>query len=95
MEDMDNNMERRAVVVLAIEHTLLRYGTSNLENIQKIIRKEFNCNLSDCYDHPEYLNKVLRDQFGVSYQDVIKSLSQFLEEFKYQRPIAEFLSKIK
>lgn len=44
---------------------------------------------------PEYLNKVLKDLFGPSYSEIVNSVSKYLEEFSYQRPIVEFLHKIK
>jgi len=83
------------MVVLAIEHTLLQIGMATLEKVQSKIRKDYNCDLSDCYTHPEYLNKVLKDLFGPSHIEIVKSVNKYLEEFSYQRPIAEFLHKIK
>ena len=84
----------KIVVILAIEHTLLQTSKDALEKVQTKIRKEYNCSLTECFDHPEYLNKVLKDLFGKSHTEVIKSVSRYLDDFTYQKPIAEFLDKI-
>lgn len=82
------------MVVLAIEYTLLQLGMPTLEKVQEKLRAEYNCSLSDCYAHPEYLNKVLKDLFGPAHLEIVKSISKYLEEFTYQKPISEFLLKI-
>ena len=70
-------------------------GKGTLEKVQAKIRKEYKCSLSDCYAHPEYLTKVLKSIFGKSYPKIVKSVSNYLDDFTYQRPIAEFLDKIR
>ena len=86
--------EYKKMVVLAIEYTLLHLGTPTLEKVQSKLREDYNCSLSDCYTNPEYLNKVLKDLFGPAHLEIVKSISKYLEEFSYQRPISEFLLKI-
>ena len=93
MSNIYNN-ENKKVAVLAIEYTLLQIGVATLEKVQSKLREEYNCSLSDCYSHPEYLNKVLKDLFGPAHLEIVKSVSKYLDEFSYQRPIAEFLHKI-
>ena len=87
--------EYKKVAVLAIEYTLLQIGMPTLEKVQSKLRVDYNCSLSDCYAHPEYLNKVLKDLFGPAHLEIVKSISKYLEEFSYQRPISEFLLKIR
>jgi hypothetical protein len=87
--------EYKKVVVLAIEHTLLQIGIAALEKVQSKLREDYNCSLSDCYSHPEYLNKVLKDLFGPAHSEIVKSVSKYLDEFSYQIPIAEFVQKIR
>ena len=91
---IDSN-ELKIVVVLAIEHTLLQMDKGTLEKVQAKIRKEYKCSLSDCYTHPEYLAKVLKSLFGKSHTKIVKSVSDYLDDFSYQRPIVEFLDKIR
>ena len=83
------------MVVLAIEHTLLKTSVNTLEKVQAELYQKFNCDISECYEHPEYLNKVLKDLFGVSQHEISKNVNQYLNEFSYQEQISEFLNKIK
>ncbi len=69
-----NHNEMKTLVVFAIEHTLLQISNVTLEKVEKKIRDEYNCTLSECYEHPEYLNKVLKDLFGKSYLEIVKSI---------------------
>ncbi|MGI0018242.1 MAG: hypothetical protein ACREA1_05995 [Nitrosotalea sp.] len=94
MSTSDSNGSK-AMVIFAIEHTLLIIGKNTLEEVQAKLDQEYKCSIQDCYEHPEYLNKVLKTIFGTAYYQVILDMNNYLEEFAYQRPIAEFLSKIK
>ena len=85
----------KAIVILAVEHTLLKIGKKTLEKVQEEMHQKYKCDISDCYEHPEYLSKILKDLFGVSYHEVVRDVNKYLDEFAYQRPIAEFLAKIK
>lgn len=87
--------EMKAIVVLAIEHTLLKISKNTLEKVQEEIHQKYKCSISDCYEHPEYLSEILKDLFGNSYHDIVRDVNMYLDEFAYQRPIAEFLDKIK
>ena len=87
--------EMKTIVVLAIEHTLLKISKKTLEKVQEEIHQKYKCNISDCYEHPEYLSKILKALFGDSYHEVVRDINKYLDEFAYQRPIAEFLIKIK
>ena len=85
----------KTVVVLAIEHTLLKIGKKTLEKVQEEMHQKYKCDISDCYEHPEYLGNILKDLFGDSHHDVVRDVNRYLDEFAYQRPISEFLDKIK
>lgn len=92
---MNNRIEQKTLVILAIEQILLKISNSTLENVEAKLHNEYNCTISDCYEHPEYLTNVLKDLFGIAYRQVVKDVSVYLEEFAYQRSIAEFLEKIR
>jgi hypothetical protein len=87
--------EQKAIAVLAIEHTLLKISTATLGKVETRLQEEYRCTLSDCYDHPEYLSSVLRDLFGPSHLEIVQDVNSYLEEFTYQKPIADFLEKIR
>jgi hypothetical protein len=90
-----DNKAFKTMIILAIEYTLLKTNMNNLEKVQEELYQKFNCGISECYEHPEYLNKVLKDLFGVSQHEIIEDVNRYLNEFSYQEQIAEFLDKIK
>lgn len=94
MNTTENNVTK-TMVILAIEHTLLNISNRTLEEVQAKLYQEYNSSIQDCYEHPEYLGKVLKDLFGAASNQVIKDVNLYLDEFTYQRPIAEFLDKIR
>lgn len=94
MNTAENNVTK-TMVVLAIEHTLLNISNPTLEEVQSKLYQEYKCSIQDCYEHPEYLGKVLKDLYGPASNQIIKDVNLYLDEFAYQRPIVEFLDKIR
>lgn len=94
MSKIDNKI-CKTMVVLAIEHTLLKTSANTLEKVQTDLYQKFNCDISECYEHPEYLNKILKDLVGVAQHEIVNNVNLYLDEFSYQEQIAEFLAKIK
>jgi hypothetical protein len=90
----DDRNVRKIVVGLAIEHTLLKINKNLLDKVENIIWKRYHCSIADCYDHPDYINQVLKEIFGSSYSEVVKSVEKYLEEFKNEYVIEKFLEKI-
>jgi hypothetical protein len=73
-----DSKEMKTIVVLAIEHTLLKIGKKTLEKVQEEMHHRYKCNISDCYEHPEYLNKILKDLFGDLYHEVVRDIKSTL-----------------
>ncbi len=95
VEQLSTPREQKAIAILAIEHTLLKISTVTLEKVESKLQSEYECNLSDCYEHPEYLSRILKDLFGPAHDKIIQDVNSYLEEFTYQKPIADFLEKIR
>ena len=90
----DNDLVKKALVSLVIETTLLEIGKETYDKVVHDLYKKYYCYLPDCYDHPEYLSAILKDVYGVSYKQVIKSINKQLEDFGHHEPIARFLKVI-
>ena len=82
---------RKGLVSVVLEKTLLDIGVGTYYKVIDELKKRYQCYLPDCYDHPEYLSVILKDLYGNSYRGIIKSISQELEQFSYQKPIAKFI----
>lgn len=79
------------MLTITIEKALLDFGKPTLEKVIGRLDKEYDCYLPDCYEHPEYLAKILKDLYGNGSIVIIKSILGQLEEFNYQKPIEKFL----
>ena len=92
---LDNKGEaKKALVLLAIEKSLLTFGEPVYEKVTYNLKNEYNCYLSDCYAHPEYLSEILKKLYGDVHRQIIKSINKELEEFSYAEPVEKFLEVI-
>jgi hypothetical protein len=85
---------RRALVVLAIEDTLLKVGQITYYEVLDKLYDNYDCYVSDCYDHPEYLSQVLKELYGDGRLPIIESIKQYLAEVNTQEDIEKFIIKI-
>ena len=92
--DATDDQIKKALVALAIEHVLLEIGKPVLEKVASNLFHEYHCYIPDCYERPEHLSKVLKDLFGNSYMEIVKSINQRLEQFASQKSINRFLKVI-
>jgi hypothetical protein len=90
----DQNKINKAMVSIVIEKVLLNFGKAAYDKVIEILNKEYHCGLTDCYEHPEYLHKVLKKFFGNASNVVIESIKENLEEYKQQKQVAKFLKVI-
>ena len=83
----------KALVSMALEHTLLDFGKDVFDKvIKKLSENDFF--LSDCFDHPEYLNKILNEQFGAYYKKIIHAIQVWLGDSSSNQLISDFLSTV-
>ena len=74
-----------------IESTLLKIGKPIYEKVVHDLSKKYHCYLTDCYDHPEYLNEILKELYGNTHDVIVKSIKKQLDEFSNHKHIARFL----
>jgi hypothetical protein len=92
--NLDQKQLRKAIVSLAIEKVLLGIGQPVYDKTIKQLSKDYNCYLPECYEHPEYLNKVLKKIFGNAYVAVVDAIKKELNEQIIEKPIELFVSAI-
>jgi hypothetical protein len=83
---------REILVYTILEKTLSSAGIYH--KMTSEIEKRYNCNLYDCYKHPEYFSSILGDKHGDMYDMITESINKQLEMFSYEKPIARFLQVI-
>ena len=92
--DLDHNQLRKAMICLAVEKALLEIGNPIYEKTIKQLSKDYNCYLPDCYEHPEYLNKVLKKIFGNAHITIVDAIKNELNECLTEKPIWVFVTAI-
>lgn len=93
MEASDTQI-KKALVTFAIEKALLDMGEPVYQKVAKVLKDDYNSYIPDCYDHPEYLKRILSDLYGNAHQTIINSIRNSLAEFNHQEPIRKFVSAI-
>ena len=78
----------------AIEKTLLDLGKPTYDKVMDMLKNEYHCYLTDCYEHPEYLNGVIKKLSGDSSVAIVVSITNELKEFLYKEPIRRFVEAI-
>lgn len=81
----------KALTVFAIEKTLLDIGKPVYDKVVDRLNKKYSCYMPDCFEKPEYLKAVLKELYGESYDEIIRTIQQELDEFAYKKRIEEFL----
>ena len=90
---MPGNSEMfKSVVTASVEKSLLEMGILELDLVTSRLKEDYNCEISDCLDHPEYLKQILRELFGNSHQDILKSIHESLERTSMEQPLVHFLN---
>ena len=92
MNHYSDRQNYRDLIGLAIEKTLSEISFPLLETVQIRLEEDYNCEFSDCLDHPEYLNKILRDIYGKSYYAIVTSIQKNLKEFESKQLVQNFLT---
>ncbi|VVC05961.1 Uncharacterised protein [uncultured archaeon] len=90
----NGNQVRKALVSLAIESSLLEIGKPTYDEVSHKLYKDHKCYIPDCYEHPEYLKKILQDLYGNASIVIIETMKKHLEEFEEQKGIDIFIAGI-
>ncbi len=84
----------KALVSMALEHTLLDFGKDVFDKASKRLYGE-DFIISDYFDHPEYFSKILNEQFGTSYTKIIDSMQVWFGDSPLNPLISDFLRNVR
>jgi len=82
----DSNV-RKALVLIAIEETLMKISRKDYERVVTRLKTKYNCYIPACYHHPEYLKDILEGLYGESSGQIINQIKEKLEKFSNQLPV--------
>lgn len=85
---------KKALVAFAIEKALLDMGEPVFQKVTSALKDDYNCYVPDCYEHPEYLKRILFDLYGNAHDAIINSIKNSLRDFSHKEPIQKFVSAI-
>ncbi len=92
MIDPFNLDVKKALVTLVIQEALIEVSKVMFELVFERLRKDYNCYVSDCYNHPEYLKDILKDFDDEFYHLIFNKIAKKLEKYSYQKQVKEFLT---
>jgi hypothetical protein len=85
---------KKSVVLFVLRQSILESGTAAFEMVNRSLFEKYRCEISNCFEKPEYLSDVLRYVFDGSYVAIIESIKKNLDKFSQENGIKEFLEKI-
>ena len=94
LEGLGYDKVRQGLVSAILEKTLLDIGSGACCTVKDELKKRYQCHLTDCYVHPEYLTSILKDLYGDASVQIVQMINKKLEEFSYQKPIAKFMESL-
>jgi hypothetical protein len=93
MDDTKDQTYRELVTVI-LEKALGRLGTPLYTVIVRRLQNQYHCTLSDCFEHPEYLNEILKDLYGNARVSVLDFINKNLARANRNQEIEKFLTVI-
>ena len=84
----------RALIAFSIEKVLLDVGKPMLDKVATRLYKEYQCYIPDCYEHPDYLNNVLRSVFGNSYLTISEAIKFELIDHLEDKTVLKLVNAI-
>lgn len=84
--------KNKAALALAIDVTLMRRGGDSYYRFVFKLRNEYDCEIIDCYDKPQYLKNTLKEVYGNEYDSIIEDIKLELGDSLSEEDIAEFLA---
>ena len=79
--DFDRRDLMKALVTLSVEKVLLKMGKPVLEKVSNKLQKEYKCYIPDCYEHPEYLESVIKSLYGNAHRIILDEIKNELVEY--------------
>jgi len=92
--DNDLYQLKKDIVLFVLRQSLLESGSEAFEKVNRSLFEKYHCEMSDCFEKPEYLVDVLKYVYDGSYTTIVESMMQSLDKFAKEGAIKEFLEKI-
>ena len=84
----------KVLVSLSLEKTLREINDDVFEKVTALLKKKYNCYLYDTYDHPEYLNQILKDLYGDAFVTITNKIKKNLQKHSKRKKVDEFIKVV-
>ena len=84
----------KVLVFLSVEKALREINYTVFVKVTEILKEKYNSYLYDCYDHPEYLNQILKDYFGDSFTAITDTIKKYLTEYSSRTKVTQFIQVV-
>ena len=92
--DIDKKQVMRALITISVEKVLSNISKPMLDKVTNRLYKEYQCYIPDCYEHPDYLNNILRSVFGNSYFTIAEAIKLELNEHLKDNAVLRIVNTI-
>ena len=82
-------------LALSIEVVLMRRGGPEFQMVLAKLKNNFNLDIINCYEKPEYLRKVLKEVYREDFKSVVEEIIWELGEYAQEQKITGFLDALK
>jgi len=82
---------KKDIVLYVLKQSLLESGEVIFEMVNRSLLEKYRCEISDCFEKPEYLSDVLKYVYDGSYHKVVESIKKNLNKFSHENGIKEFV----
>jgi hypothetical protein len=82
-------------LALSIEVVLMRRGGPEFQMVLAKLKNNFNLDIINCYENPEYLRKVLKEVYREDFKFIVEEIIGELGEYAQEQKIIEFLDILK
>jgi hypothetical protein len=82
----------KIALISYVELVLMRRGDVNYHLVLAKLDSLYDCKITDCYDHPEYLKEVLKDVYKEEYHSLVSQIRSYLGELEDDPEIIAFFN---
>jgi hypothetical protein len=82
--------EHKMALISCVETILMSRGGPNYHLIVAKLSSLYDCEVLDCYEHPEYLRTVLKDVYKQEYDSIIDEIKLQLDDLIYEKDLTRF-----
>jgi hypothetical protein len=79
---MITEKECKIALTACIEVVLMRRGNAHYHLVLAKLQTYYNCGILECLDHPEYLQKVLKEVYHKDYNSVLDDIGAEAEQLE-------------